>query len=152
MTRSRPSSLRSDAALRTEQGLYRIDTLYKLRECRVERTESGHTLLEFAPDNLLGLKGVLYDDGAVVRFEGWLTEPSSIVGCPGCERQPLHAVFRRGGGGWQGLLTFRNYYTPHVPPEPPAPDATIEAAIDRFPVLLQYRGALPAPPAAPARR
>ncbi|HEX6275484.1 MAG TPA: hypothetical protein VFZ53_20730, partial [Polyangiaceae bacterium] len=129
----RPSSVRP--------GRYacKIDLMYKLRDCSVEKDARGHTLLRFGSGNLLDLEGVLYDDGPVVRFEGWLTAPSTIVGCKGCEKQPLHAVFRGGGNRYQGLLTFRNYYDPYVPPELPRADEKIEAAIDRFPVVLEFR-------------
>jgi hypothetical protein len=117
--------------------------MYKLRECTVFRTAEGHTLLEFHPDNLLSLRGVLYDDGPVVRYEAWLTEPSTIVGCAGCEQQPLHGVLRGNGGRYKGLLTFRNYYDPHVPPPLPEGNAAIEDASDRFELVLNYKGPLP---------
>lgn len=134
---------RAPHSSRIQPGRYacKIDLMYKLRDCWVRKDDAGHTLLRFAPDNLLGLEGVLYDDGSVVRFEGWLTEPSTIVGCRGCERQPLHAIFRGGGRSWKGLLQFRNYYDPHAPPAPPAPDASFETANDRFPLVLELREA-----------
>jgi hypothetical protein len=130
----RPSSIRP--------GRYacKVDLMYKLRDCSVRTDAKGHTLLRFAPDNLLALEGVLYDDGPVVRFEGWLYEPSTVVGCKGCEKQPLHAVFRGGGNRFQGLLTFQNYYDPYVPPAPPKADEKIETSLDRFPLVLEYRG------------
>ena len=109
----------------------------------MRKDAQGHTVLTFAPDNLLALEGILYDDGPVVRFEGWLTEPSTVVGCRGCEKQPLHAVFRGGGRNWQGLLTFQNYYAPHAPPTPPPPDVRIEEANDRYPLVLELRRAYP---------
>lgn len=114
----------------------KITQIYKLRDCTVRQDAQGHTLLEFGPGNLLRLAGVLFDDGPVVRFEGWLTEPSDLVGCPGCEKQPLHAVFRGAGSNFQGLLTFRNYHDPHVPPPVPDPNVEIEEANDRYPVTL----------------
>jgi hypothetical protein len=119
----------------------KVDLMYKLRDCAVWKNEKGHTLLRFAPDNLLALEGVLYDDGPVVRFEGWLNEPSTVVGCKGCEKQPMHGVFRGAGNRWQGLLRFRDYYDPYTPPELPAPDEKIESADDRFPMLLEFRAA-----------
>lgn len=126
-------------------GLYacRIASMYKLRDCTVFRTAEGHTLLEFHPDNLLGLRGVLYDDGPVVRYEAWLTEPSTIVGCAGCEQQPLYGMLRGNGGRYKGLLTFRNYYDPRVPPPLPDANAVIEDAKDRFELILNYKGPLP---------
>jgi hypothetical protein len=131
-------------ATKIRPGTYacRIAAMYKLRDCTVFRTAEGHTLLEFHSDNLLGLRGVLYDDGAVVRYEAWLTEPSPLVACLGCERQPLHGVLRGTGGRYKGLLTFRNYYDPHVPPPLPEADATIEDANDRFELVLNYKGPL----------
>ena len=123
----------------------KVDLMYKLRDCSVWKNEKGHTLLRFAPDNLLALEGVLYDDGPVVRFEGWLNEPSTVVGCKGCEKQPMHAVFRGAGNRWQGLLRFRDYYDPYTPPELPAPDEKIESADDRFPMVLEFRAAAEPP-------
>jgi hypothetical protein len=127
------------ASLRPGRYACKIDLLYKLRDCQVEKDAKGHTRLRFGPGNLLELEGVLYDDGPVVRLEGWLTAPSTIVGCDGCEKQPLHAVLRGGGDRYQGFLKFRNYYDPYVPPEPPGADEKIAAAIDRFPVVLEFR-------------
>jgi hypothetical protein len=134
---ARPSKIRP--------GLYacHISEMYKLRDCTVRKTPSGHTLLEFASDNLFGLTGVLYDDGPVVRYEAWLTEHSIVVGCDGCERQPLHGVLRGGGRNFKGLLTFRNYYDPFSPPPLPPANATIEDADDRFELILNYKGPLP---------
>jgi hypothetical protein len=143
-----PPLLEGDARpSRIRPGHYacKVDLMYKLRDCSVSKNEQGHTLLRFASDNLLALEGVLYDDGAVVRFEGWLYEPSSVVGCKGCEKQPMHAVFRGAGNRWQGLLRFRDYYDPYTPPDLPAADEKIEAADDRFPMVLEFR-ALPAEP------
>ena len=130
---------------RIQPGEYacKITTEYRLRECWVREDERGHTVLTFAPDNLLALEGILYDDGPVVRFEGWLTEPSTIVGCRGCERRPLHAVFRGDGRRWQGLLTFWNYYAPHTPPPLQPADVRIEDANDRYPLVLELRRASP---------
>ncbi|HEX2878215.1 MAG TPA: hypothetical protein VHO25_01635 [Polyangiaceae bacterium] len=134
---ARPSKVRP--------GVYecRIAAMYKLRECIVRQTTSGHALLEFHRDNLLALTGVLYDDGPVVRYEAWLTEPSTLVGCAGCEQQPLHGMLRGNGGRYKGLLTFRNYYDPRVPPPSPDSKAIIEDANDRFELVLNYKGPLP---------
>jgi hypothetical protein len=95
-------------------------------------------MLEFDKENLLGLRGVLYDDGAVVRFEGWLTDGGSL-GCSNCVAQPLHAVFRGNGASWQGLLLYRGHYDPRVPSDPPSADVVIEEAIDRFPLVLRRK-------------
>lgn len=130
---------------RIQPGEYacKVTTIYRLRDCWVRKDAQGHTVLTFAPDNLLPLEGILYDDGPVVRFEGWLTEPSELVGCRGCEKQPLYAVFRGGSRNWQGLLTFQNYYAPHAPPKPPPADVRIEEANDRYPLVLELRRAEP---------
>lgn len=130
----------SPSPSRIQPGEYecKITALYKLRRCSVEVNEAGHTMLEFDKDNLLGLRGVLYDDGSVVRFEGWLTEAGSL-GCANCAAQPLHAVFRGNGGNWQGLLLYRGHYDPYVPTDAPAANVVIEEAIDRFPLVLRRR-------------
>jgi hypothetical protein len=130
----RPSSIRP--------GNYacKIDLMYKLRDCRVWKDDKGHTRLEFGPDNLLQLEGVLYDDGPVVRFEGWAEPRSLVTRCRDCDKQPLHAVFRGGPQRYQGLLKFRSYHDPYTPPEPPAADEKIEASGDRFPMVLEFRG------------
>lgn len=120
----------------------KIATMYKLRDCWVTKDDDGRTRLKFAADNLLALDGVLYDDGSVVRYESTLQAPSTLIDCLGCERQLLHAVFRGANGRYTGLLLFRNYYDPQVPPPLPAADVKVEEALDRFPVVLEYRGPL----------
>jgi hypothetical protein len=141
-----PASLAGPARpARIRPGRYacKISDIYKLRDCVVKKSPTGHTTLEFLPGNLLSLKGVLFDDGPVVRFEGWLTEASTIVGCDGCQRQPIHGLFRGTGGSFRGLLTFRNYHDPHRLPPAPDANAAIEEANDRFPLVLQFREAVP---------
>jgi hypothetical protein len=130
----RPSSIRP--------GNYacKIDLMYKLRDCAVWKDDKGHTRLKFGPDNLIELQGVLYDDGPVVRFEGWGQPGSLAADCRGCEKQALLAVFRGGPQRYQGLLAFRNYYDPYTPPEPPAADEKLEDVDDRFPMVLEFRG------------
>lgn len=113
----------------------KITEIYRLRECTVEVDAQGHTLLEFHAGNLLSLRGVLYDDGPVVRFEGWLTDAGGL-GCNTCAQQPLHAVFRGSGTAWQGLLLYKGHFDPLVTPDLPAADVVIEEAIDRFPLKL----------------
>ncbi|MBN1609195.1 MAG: hypothetical protein JW940_21375 [Polyangiaceae bacterium] len=120
----------------------KIAAMYRLRECLVTQDERGHTLLEFMPTNLLGVTGVVHDDGSVARFEGWLTRPSTLIDCEGCDRQPIHGLLRGDGRSYRGVLTFRNYYDPHRAPAPPAVDVKIEEALDRYPVELRYQGPL----------
>lgn len=126
------------APSRIKPGNYacKITTMYKLRKCTVEVNEGGHTLLEFDKENLLGIRGVLYDDGPVTRFEGWLTDGGGL-GCGNCSQQPLHAVFRGKDPKWQGLLLYRGHYDPFTEIDPPKADAIIEEAIDRFPLVLE---------------
>lgn len=127
---------------RVRPGRYacKLTLIYKLRPCWVYQDPEGRTLLEFSPDNLLHLGGVLWDDGAVVRFEGKLLSPSDVLGCAGCDQQPLHAVLRGQGGKYTGVLTFRQYYDPFVPPLPPPPNVQNEEANDRFPLVLEWVG------------
>ena len=138
------SELDPPRAARIAPGRYacKITALYKLRDCTVKKDAAGRTRLEFSADNLLHLGGILWDDGPALRFEGKLLSPSTVIDCPGCERQPLHAVFRGGQGRYQGLLTFRTYYDPLVPLPLPPLDARIEEANDRYPLVLEYKGPL----------
>ncbi len=140
-----PPSLNGPARTsRIKPGKYacRITTMYRLRDCTVTLDAGGHTLLEFASDNLFGLKGVLYDDGSVTRYEAWLTEPSSLYDCEGCEKQPIFGFFRGTGSNFSGLLLLRNVYDDRSAPPQPAGDTKIEEADDRLPLSLQYRGPL----------
>ncbi len=132
---------------RVAPGLYdcRITKVYRMRDCFVEKLPSGHTWLRFAPDNLFALGGVLYDDGPVTRFEGTFLEPSQVMGCPDCEKQPIHGVFRGTGKKLEGLLVFRTYYDPSIPPELPPPNVPIVEMNDRFPVELAFRKTPPPP-------
>ncbi len=132
---------------RLKPGKYacKITAIYKMRDCTVKRDSSGHTMLQVHAGNLLELRGVVYDDGPVVRFEGWLTRPSNLLECRGCELQPIYGVLRGGGRNFSGLLTFRNYYDPYVPPELPPSDAKMEEANDRYPFVLQLVKTLPSP-------
>ena len=94
------------------------------------KKHNGHFLLAFGEGTLLELRGVLYDDGPVVRYEAWLTKPDSIIACEGCERQPLHGVFRGAGREFRGVFKFRRYYSPCVPLTPPKQDVKFEEADD----------------------
>jgi dipeptidyl aminopeptidase/acylaminoacyl peptidase len=116
----------------------KISKVYRLRDCWVEKDARGHTLLEFSKDNLLGVRGVLYDDGPVVRFEGWLTEAGNL-GCSNCAEQPIFAILRGNGDHYEGLLLYRGHFDPLVEPEPPAQNVVIDEAIDRFPIVLERR-------------
>lgn len=113
----------------------KVTDIYKLRDCTVEVDERGHTLLEVHSGNLLALRGVLYDDGPVVRFEGWLTEPY-YTGCAECLQQPIHGVLRGQGRQWEGILFHRGHFDPLVPNELPPANVKFEEAIDRSPLKL----------------
>lgn len=117
----------------------KITKLYRMRDCTVERLPSGHTWLRFEPGNLFSLAGIVYDDGDVIRFEGSLTEPSSVMDCRDCEKQPVLGVLRGKGDHLEGMLVFRTYYDPMVSPELPEKNIVIEEANGRFPIELKRR-------------
>jgi hypothetical protein len=163
--RHRPALLDQSARpCRIKPGKYacRISEGYKLRDCVVERLASGHVMLEVGPGNLIGLRGVLYDDGPVVRFEGWPTDdrpfqcytcqdrcyldPGSCGCTPGplartasCLAQPVHGVFKGGGRTWRGVVIWRDYYDPAVHDGLPPRTLVSEKGLDRFEVLLKRR-------------
>jgi hypothetical protein len=139
--RHRPKAL--DAAARPARlapGAYscRVSREYRLRGCTVERDAAGHTLLEFAAGNLLGMRGVVTDAGSALEFEGWLTEEQPF-GCSHCAdrcveepascacdelpeaavmecvAQPLRVTLHPNGPGrFRGRLTYRIYYNEYV--------------------------------------
>lgn len=127
----------------------RVSSMYKLRDCTVTQTAKGHTLLKFEDGNLLELEGILYDDGPVVRYEAWETSGGSVIACDGCNRQPIHAIFRGSGRNFTGLLLYRPYYDPYRPPPLPAAGVKIEEAEDRFPLTLRFKSPLPTSPTPP---
>lgn len=110
----------------------RVDAMYKLRPCTVTRDERGFTWLE-APDGLLGLKGVLYDDGGALVFDGTTaeerpfgcfscqerctTDPSSC-GCTElmpdasreCLAQPVVVRLTKQGSSWVGNVKYKTYF------------------------------------------
>ena len=43
-------------------------------------------MLEVGKGNLIGMRGVLYNDGEVVRFEGWPTDLRPF-GCFSCQER-----------------------------------------------------------------
>lgn len=110
----------------------RVDAMYKLRPCTVTRDEKGFSWLT-TPGSLLELKGVLYDDGNAVIFEGATGEPRPF-GCFSCDErctddptscvcqelmpdasreclaQPLKVRLTRKGQGWSGTLAYKTYF------------------------------------------
>lgn len=135
-------SPRRPARIRPGRYDCKITAIYKLRECTVELDADGRTVLTFHSGNLLSLRGVLYDDGPVVRYEAALLSKASVIDCEGCDRQPLEGFFRGQGNQFEGLLTFRTVYDRFTRPERPPPTAPIEEGSDRFPLTLRYRGPL----------
>ncbi len=67
-------------------GLYRcsVGEGYKLRDCLVEKDADGRTLLEIGEGNLIAARGVVWDEGRGLHFEGWLTDARPF-GCFGCQ-------------------------------------------------------------------
>lgn len=123
-------------------GLYacKITDLYRLRDCEVRVDGEGRTWLSFGHDNLIDPIGVLYDDGDVVRFEGQLQSPSTVVECSaGCGPNLVHAVLRGTAKKLRGVLVFQNYPEWLVPLEVPPANVKVEEAMDRFPIVLEYR-------------
>lgn len=128
---------------RVMPGLYacKITDIYRLRDCEVRVDPEGRTWLSFGHDNLIDPIGVLYDDGDVVRFEGQLQSPSTVVECSaGCGPNLVHAVLRGTPKKLRGVLVFQNYPESLVPLEVPPADVKVEEAMDRFPIVLEYRG------------
>jgi hypothetical protein len=139
--RHRPKALDEAARpARLVPGAYscRVSREYRLRDCRVERDAAGHTLLEFATGNLIGMRGIVTDSGGALEFEGWLTEEQPF-GCshcadrcieePGscgcdelpeaavieCVAQPLRVTLRPNGAGrYRGSMKYRIYYNEYV--------------------------------------
>ncbi|AKV00619.1 hypothetical protein AKJ09_07282 [Labilithrix luteola] len=110
----------------------RIDAMYKLRPCTVTRDERGFTWLE-TPDSLLGLKGVIYDEGGGLVFDGTTAEERPF-GCFSCQEhcttdpascacvellpdasreclaRPIVARLTKKGSSWVGSLPYKTYY------------------------------------------
>jgi hypothetical protein len=145
---------------RIKPGRYqcRVSREYKLRGCAVSVAPSGHTMLEVEQGNLLGMKGVLWDQGRTVRFEGWLTEdePFGCASCqedcfvhPGscacnplppeaireCMKQPLRIGFG-GDNRFSGELDYAVYYNQYVGEGAARRPEGYEAKRERFEVLL----------------
>jgi hypothetical protein len=139
--RHRPAALdEPPRAARLAPGAYlcKVGREYRLRECTVERTSDGHTLLDFSSGNLLGMRGVLSDAPGGLAFEGWLTDEQPF-GCSHCQdrciadpgtcacdplppdavveclKQPLHMTLRAvGAGRYRARLRYRVYYNEYV--------------------------------------
>ncbi len=163
--RHRPARLDgppSPSKIRPGRYACRVGTGYKLRDCVVETDPNGHVMLEVKEGNLIPMRGVLYDDGNVVRFEGasTTTQPFSCFGCqdrcylePGtcgcqpdppyriraCLSQPLHAVLRKAGAKWRGVVAYAGYADERIPLRPPPADAPFEDGIAQYTIELVPR-------------
>jgi hypothetical protein len=119
---------------RMKPGNYRcrVGREYKLRDCVVEKAANGQLMLEAMSGNLLGFRGVLWDEGQSVHFEGWLTDEQPF-GCSSCQdrciaepgscaceplpaeavreciAQPVQIVFH-GATEYVGMLTHGLYF------------------------------------------
>jgi WD40 repeat protein len=166
MPRHRPSILDGPPRpSRIQPGRYscRVSEGYKLRDCVVEEDPADHVMLEVMAGNLIEMRGVLYNDGPVVRFEGWPTakrpfgcfscqegcfihpgtcgcQPRALEQVAGCLRQPLHAVFRGKGATWRGVVLYRGYYDEQIPVEALPRTVAFEEGIDRYTIVLKRRG------------
>jgi hypothetical protein len=140
----RLESISSVQPTRLPLGRYgcKITMMYKLRDCTVTKNAVGQTILSFGDGNLLSLDAIVTDDGQSFRLLGALRETSSIYDCGGCTSQPIYGVLRGGPKKYEGIIILKRYYDAHNSPELPPLDARIEEAQDRFPIVLEYRGAL----------
>lgn len=134
--RHQPSALTEPARpSRIKAGIYRcsVGDGYKLRECRVEKDADGRTLLEIGAGNLVSARGVVWDDGAASRFEGWLTDqrpfgcfscqdrcyinpgscgcdPAPLAVAKACVAQPVSILLNGAGNQFTGKLSYSHFY------------------------------------------
>jgi hypothetical protein len=160
--RHHPAELdREPRVSRLTPGAYacRVSKEYRLRDCFVEQRD-GRTFLEVSEGNLLAMRGVLWDEGATIQFEGFLLEeqPFGCTSCqdrcyayPGscacdplpaeaireCLQQPLRITFRAvGKGRYQGLLDYSVYYNEYVGEGSARHAQGYSAKPEKFEVLL----------------
>lgn len=71
---------------RVAAGVYacRISKQFRFRDCTVQKTADGRTVLEFSSGNLIGSRGLLWTEGANEVFEGALTDTRPF-GCAPCD-------------------------------------------------------------------
>lgn len=122
--------------MRIATGFYqcKVDDLYKLRTCKVDRDEAGHTWLEVLEGSLLPMRGLLEEDKGDLVFEGFPTEPqpfgcyrcsdvcadprdpacdcteTQLLGLSTCKEQVLRVRFRGGVGYLRGAMTHDIYF------------------------------------------
>ncbi|MCC6217572.1 MAG: hypothetical protein IT376_22125 [Polyangiaceae bacterium] len=163
--RHRPSLLDEPARpARVAPGRYRcaVSREYRLRTCLVEKDDAGRTLLTVEEGNLIAVRGVLYDDGPVVRFEGWLTEQRPF-GCFTCQErcfvdpsgcvcqelaaeasrrcvgQPMKAELRGAGAHWRGPLHHTHYWNRYEGDGPNRHVVGYETTAERYELRLEGR-------------
>lgn len=136
LPRPRPEALRQPARpAKLKPGLYQcsVGEGYKLRDCLVEKDSEGRTLLEIGNGNLVAARGVIWDAGQGLRFEGWLTDarPFGCFGCQdrcyvepeqcGCKPPPLEVAeacvvqsvsidFKGAGNSFRGEMTYHRFW------------------------------------------
>lgn len=135
--RHAPSGLTRPAKpVRIAPGFYecKVDDLYKLRSCKVDRDEAGRTWLEVLPGNLLPMRGLLEEEKGDLVFEGFPTEPvpfgcyrcsdacedpqsprcecteAQLLGARTCQEQVLRVRFRGNVGALRGAMTHDLYF------------------------------------------
>ncbi|MCA9628453.1 MAG: hypothetical protein KC766_12335 [Myxococcales bacterium] len=136
LTRPTPPAMNEPArAAKLKPGLYRcsVGQGYKLRDCLVEKDAEGRTLLEIGSGNLIAARGVIWDRGGGLHFEGWLTDkrPFGCFGCQdrcyvdptkcGCKPPPFEVAeacvvqsvsidFRGAGNTFRGEMTYHQFW------------------------------------------
>lgn len=135
--RHAPSGLtRPPKPVRIAPGFYqcKVDDIYKLRTCKVDRDEAGRTWLDVLAGSLLPMRGLLEEDKGDLVFEGFPTDPepfgcyrcndacaepksaqcdctpTQLLGLETCKAQVLRVRFRGGVGSLRGAMTHDIYF------------------------------------------
>jgi hypothetical protein len=132
----------------------KIDVSYKLRDCTVELDFEGRTWLTVHEGNLLALKGLLFDEGSEVGFEGALTDEKPF-GCPSCAEGCTHDLaaeaaecvaqavvmrLHRAGKRWEGKLRYIAFAERFEGDHPDRRLAGFDRKIQEYQVVLVPRG------------
>ncbi|MGE0320967.1 MAG: hypothetical protein AB7S68_01615 [Polyangiaceae bacterium] len=136
LTRPTPAAMNEPARpAKLKAGLYRcsVGEGYKLRDCLVEKDGEGRTLLEIGRGNLIAARGVIWDEGKGLHFEGYLTDdrPFGCFSCQdrcyieptqcGCQVAPFEVAeacvvqsvsidFTGGGNTFRGEMTYHQFW------------------------------------------
>ncbi|MCB9606125.1 MAG: hypothetical protein H6716_06015 [Polyangiaceae bacterium] len=136
MTRPMPAAMNEPARpTKLKPGLYQcsVGQGYKLRDCLVEKDSEGRTLLEIGRGNLIAARGVIWDEGRGLHFEGYLTDqrPFGCFSCQdrcyiepkqcGCQVAPLEVAeaciaqsvsidFKGAGNTFRGEMTYHQFW------------------------------------------